>query len=160
MNTQVKTPRNLWPYAIIVFCALFVTGTIGLIVMACSQRVDLVSKDYYEQELRFQGQIDRTERTRREASQAAVAYDAADQHITVSLPPGQARGNVSGSIELYRPSAAGMDRAVKLELDANGIQRLDAAGLAPGLWKVRVTWTAEKQNYYLEQKVVVGAKPS
>ena len=39
-------------------------------------------------------------------------------------------------------------------------QRLDASGLAPGLWRVRVSWTSEKQNYYLEQAVVVGSKPS
>ena len=52
----------------------------------------------------------------------------------------------AGSIELYRPSAAGMDRAVRLEPDANGVQRLDAAGLAPGLWQVRVSWTAEKRE--------------
>jgi hypothetical protein len=156
----MKTTRNLWPIGIIVFCSLFVAGTAGLVVMACSQKVDLVSADYYEKELKFQGQIDRAERTRRDASQTAVTYDAAHRQITVSLPPGQTLGEVSGSIELYRPSAAEMDRAIKLEPDAHGIQRLDAAGLAPGLWKVRITWTAENQNYYLEQKVVVGAKGS
>jgi len=160
MNTEMQTSRNLWPYSIIVVCALFVVSTAGLIVMACSQRMDLVNQDYYEQELRFQGQIDRVERTRRVASQASVAYDAARQCVTVSLPPGQARGNVSGSVELYRPSAAGLDRTVKLEPDASGVQRLDASGLAPGFWKVRVSWTAEKENYYLEQKVVVGPKAS
>ena len=56
---------------------LFIAGTAGLIVMACSQKTDLVSADYYEKELKFQGQIDRVERTRRAASQASVAYDAA-----------------------------------------------------------------------------------
>jgi hypothetical protein len=156
----MKTTHSLWPLGIIVTCASFVVGTAALIVVACFQKEDLVSKDYYEQELRYQGQIDRVERTRRQASDAKVDYDAAQQRIIVSLPAGQSRGNVSGSIELYRPSAAGMDRAVKLEPDAHGIQRLDAAGLAPGLWKVRVTWTADKQNYYLEQKVVLGVKTS
>jgi hypothetical protein len=160
VSTEVKPVRNLWPIGIIAACALFVAGTAGLIVIACSQKVDLVSKDYYEQELRFQGQIDRAERARRVATQASVAYEATRQCITIFLPPGQARGNVWGSIELYRPSAAGLDRAVKLEPDAGGIQRLDARGLAPGLWKVRVSWTAEKETYYLEQKVVVGAKSS
>ena len=156
MNTERKTSRNLWPIGIIAVCALFVAGTAGLVVMACSQKVDLVSNDYYEQELKFQGHIDRVERTRLTASQAAVAYDAARQCITFSLPPEQAGRTVSGSVELYRPSAAGMDHAVKLEPDAQGIQRLDASGLAPGLWKVRVSWTVEKENYYLEQKVVVA----
>jgi len=160
MNNDMKTSRNLWPLGIIVVCSLFVAGTAGLVVMACSQKVDLVSADYYEKELKYQGQIDRAERTQREARQAAVAYDAAHQNITVSLPPGQAHGNVSGNVELYRPSAAGMDRAVRLDPDARGVQRLDASALAPGLWKVRVSWTYEQRNYYLEQKVVVGAKAS
>jgi hypothetical protein len=152
--------RNLWPLGIIATFVLFITGTVGLIVMACSQKTDLVSADYYEKELKFQGQIDRVERTRRAASQASVIYDPAGNCITVSLPADQAQREVTGSIELYRPSATGMDRAVKLAPDANGTQRLDAAALAHGLWRVRVSWTSEKQNYYLEQKVVVGSKPS
>jgi len=156
----MKTTHNLWPLGIIVAFVLFFTGTVGLIVMAFSQKVDLVSADYYEQELKFQGRIDRVERTRNAASQATVAYDSANHCITVSLPPEQAHHEVWGSIELYRPSAAGMDRAVRFQPDTNGVQRLEAAGMAPGPWRVRVTWTAEKENYYLDQKVVVGSKPS
>ena len=41
----MKTPRNLWPTGIIVTFVLFFAGTIGLVVMACSQRADLVSAD-------------------------------------------------------------------------------------------------------------------
>ena len=40
-----------------------VTITAALIAVACSQNTDLVSPDYYERELRFQGQIDQVERT-------------------------------------------------------------------------------------------------
>jgi hypothetical protein len=156
----MNSSRNLWPVGIIVACALFVAGTAALIVFACTQRVELVSHDYYERELKFQGQIDRAEHTRRAASQASIAYDPAGKCITVSLPAAQARQQVWGSVELYRPSAAGMDRAIRFEPDANGIQRVDATGLAPGLWRVRVSWTAEKENYYLEQKVVVAPKAS
>ena len=152
--------RNLWPLGIILTLVVFFAGTVGLIVMACSQRVDLVSPDYYERELKFQGQIDRVERTHRAPSQATVAYDAAGKCITVSLPTDQAGREVTGHIELYRPSAAGMDRAVDLHPDANGVQRLDAAHLAPGLWKVRVSWTVGDQDYFLDQKVVVGSKAS
>ena len=160
MKNDMKLTRNLWPIGIIVVCSLFFCGTVGLIVMACSQREDLVSDNYYEQELKYQGQIDRAERTRREASQTAVAYDAARQQITVSLPPGQAQGNLSGTVELYRPSAANLDRSMKFSPDASGVQRLDASTLAPGLWKVRVSWTCDQRNYYVEQKVVVLANAS
>jgi len=156
----MKPTLNLWPIGIAVVCAMFVACTASLIVVACSQNTDLVSPDYYEQELRYQGQIDRIQRTRTSAAQAAVAYDAIAQSITVSLPPGEARSNVLGSVVLYRPSAAGMDRTVKLKPDANGVQHIDTTGLAPGLWKIRVTWTAEQEEYYLEQRVVLGARSS
>jgi len=156
----MTTNRNLWPLGIILTLVFFFAGTVGLIVMACSQKVDLVRPDYYEQELKFQNQIDQVERTHRAASQASVAYDAAGKCIVVSLPPGQVAHEIRGRIELYRPSAAGLDRTVELAPDPKGVQRLDAAGLAPGLWKVRVSWTVEQQDYYLDQKVVVGAKPS
>ena len=152
--------RNLWPLGVILTLVVFFAGTIGLVVMACSQRVDLVSPDYYERELKFQGRIDQVERTHRAASQASVAFDAAGKCITVSLPAGQAGREISGRIELYRPSAAGMDRAFKLAPDAKGVHRLDAAGLAPGLWKVRVSWTFEQQDYFLDEKVVIGSKRS
>ena len=160
MNAELKPARNLWPLGIIAACALFVAGTAGLIVMACSQKVDLVSPDYYEQELRFQGQIDRAERTRLAAPRATVTYDPATQSITVSLPPAHAARPITGAIHLYRPSAGALDRSFPLQVDAHGLQSLDAAVLAPGLWKVRVSWTADQQTYYLEQKVVVGSKPS
>ena len=88
----MKTSRNLWPLGIIVTFALFFAGTVGLVVMACSQKVDLVSADYYEQELKFQGRIDRVERTRHAATQAAVAYDAAAavHHRFAAGRPGRA----------------------------------------------------------------------
>jgi nitrogen fixation protein FixH len=76
------------------------------------------------------------------------------------LPPAQTASAITGTIELYRPSARALDRSFPLKVDANGLQSLDAASLVPGLWKVRVSWTADNQDYYLDQKVVVGAGTS
>ena len=156
----MNTTRNLWPIGIILACALFVAGTAGLIVMACAQKNDLVRPDYYEQELRYQSQIDRVQRTHLAAALATVTYDSAKHCITIALPSAQAARPITGTIHLYRPSAAALDRSFPLKVDANGLQSLDAAGLAPGLWKVRVSWTVDNQAYYLDQKVVVGAGTS
>jgi hypothetical protein len=156
VNAEMKIPRNLWPIGIIVACTLFAVGTAGLIVFACAQKDDLVRADYYEQALRFQNQIDRVERTRLAAAQAAVAYDGLKRCITVALPPAPAGRQITGTIELYRPSAGALDRRIPLQVDARGLQSLDATDLAPGLWKVRVSWTVDHQDYYLDQKVVVG----
>jgi hypothetical protein len=156
----MATSRNLWPLGIVVTLTCFVAGSITLVVMASMQRVELVSPDYYERELKYQGHMDRVERTHHSADQASVAYDASGSCITVSLPADQAHRDVIGRIELYRPSAAGMDRTVNFQPDADGVQRLSAAGLAPGLWKVRVSWKVGDEDYFLDQKVVIAPKPS
>jgi nitrogen fixation protein FixH len=156
----MKLPYNPWPWAIILTFVVFISGTVGLVVMACSQKVELVSANYYEQELKFQGQLERLKRTSQLGAEAAVTYDAAQGRIRISLPPEQACQEVHGQIQFYRPAQADLDRQMQLQLDAKGSQSFDASGLKPGLWKIRVSWTAGKQDYLIDQKLVIPAKPT
>ena len=150
-------PKSLWPYGIIAAFAIFITGTVALIVLACSQRTDLVSTDYYEQEIKFQSHLDRLRRTRELDVTGLVAYDAARQRITISLPAEQVRHAVSGRVQLYRPSAAGLDRQLALAPNSSGVQVVEAKGLRPGLWKVRVSWTVGENDYFMDRKIVIGS---
>ncbi len=149
--------RNLWPAGIILAFALFITGTAGLIILACSHKEDLVSSDYYEKELRYQGHIERLNRTRQLPTPCSVSYEAAGKSIRISLPANHAL-LARGLIQLYRPSGAGMDRQFDLDLDSTGAQSIDASALRPGLWKVRVSWTVGKLEYFIDQKVVVRTR--
>ncbi len=151
-----RPSRNLWPWAIILTFVVFISGTVSLVVMACSQRVELVRPNYYEQELRYQAQVERLNRTQQLAIPARVTYDAARKALLVSLPPEHRQAQLSGSIELYRPSEAGLDRRLELHPDAQGTQTIDAAALAHGLWKVRLAWRVAGQEYFMDQKVVIG----
>jgi hypothetical protein len=147
--------RNLWPWAIILVFVVFISGTISLVVMACSQKVDLVSADYYEQEIKFQRHIDQLDRTHRLAGNAAVAYEPDSRRIRIVLPSEARAGAITGRVQLYRPSAAGLDRQFKLEANAEGVQFLDASALQRGLWKVRVSWTVGSTEYFLDQSIKV-----
>jgi len=154
-NKSMKSERNLWPLGIILAFVIFMSGTATLIVLACLHRTDLVSADYYEQEIRYQGQMDRMEHAKQLNEKVSVTYDAGQKKITVSLPPEHARLAATGSIQLYRPSAAGLDQLMKLNLDSNGVQTINAAGLRAGLWKVKVLWTVGAQEYFIDEKVNV-----
>lgn len=156
MNPPPKT-WNPWPVAIIAFFVVAITGCVGFVIFCSRHPAELVAADYYEQEVRFQGQIERVQRTQQLGAQPAVKYDAARKAITVTLPSGPAEARPTGEILLYRPSAAGLDRRVALEPDAAGRQLIDARDLADGLWKVKVRWTAAGQEYFLDQSVVVVA---
>jgi hypothetical protein len=149
----MKPSRNFWPYGIILTFVLFISGTIGLVVMACGQKTDLVSPDYYEQEIRFQSHLDRAVRTRPLA--ASISYDSAARKIRIELPKTVAAEKAVGDIFLYRPSAAGLDRHVALDSDSQGVQSIDASVLVPGFWKVRVAWTSAAEDYFLERSITI-----
>ena len=147
--------RNPWPYAIIATFILFGVGTAGLVTLACSQKVDLVSANYYEQEILYQKQIDRMQRSDGPAVRPAITYERATGRIVISMPTIQNSGSISGHIQLYRPSAAGLDREQPLALDSHGTQTLDAHKLRSGLWKVRLSWNAEGREFFAEQSLVI-----
>ena len=147
--------RNYWPYGVIAVFAIFILGTAGLIVLACTHRTELVSADYYEQEIRFQTQLDRQRRARE--SGALVAYEPEARRIRIALRNAREGQPVSGRVHLYRPSAAGLDRQVSLATDLAGVQFLDAEGLLPGLWKVRVDWMVGSESFFLDQSLVISA---
>ncbi|HEV2209212.1 MAG TPA: FixH family protein [Verrucomicrobiae bacterium] len=154
----MKPARNLWPLAIILTFALFISGTIGLVVMACSQKVELVNNNYYDQELRFQNQLDRMQRANQLLAPATVSYDPVRQLIRFQLPIDQRRSPATGRLELYRPSAAGLDQRLDLHVDSDGVQAVDASQLARGLWKIRVNWRVASQDYFIDQKIVIGSR--
>ena len=143
---------NLWPLGIILTFVIFIAGTVGLVVMSCLHGTDLVNANYYDQEIKYQARID--SEARAQQAGANVSYDQTARHIVITLP---ATKTVLGQIQLYRPSAAGLDKEFKLEPAANGVQTLDTAGLPPGLWKIRVSWNSDGHDYFIDQKIIIAA---
>ena len=155
MNTPTRPPRNPWPIAIIAFFVVFGIFIASFIGWAVSQKQELVSENYYEQEVRYQDQLDRVNRTRFLAGQTAVTFEPAAKSVVINLPVAQAAG-ATGQIHFYRPSNAKLDHALPLAVNAEGAQRIDGRSLAAGLWKVRVEWSAKGQDFYFDQQVIVN----
>jgi nitrogen fixation protein FixH len=160
MKQTSRTGWNPWPVAITIFFACVIPACVGLVIFCSRHPADLVAADYYEQEVRYQGQIDRLQHAQQRAQLASVAYNATSKQITISLPTDVPLTNVMGTITLYRPAAMNQDRTFKFEPGANGVQNLDASGLVTGLWKVRVSWTIGQEDYFLDQEVVIPTKSS
>jgi hypothetical protein len=151
--------QNPWPVGLVVFFILFASYIIGFVIFACRQKMDLVRQDYYDQEIRFQQQIDRVQRSAPVLADASIVYDRAGDFVTVSLPSVSQNG-MSGMVSFYRPSDAGLDSNVKLGLDAAGRQSVSVRSLQAGLWKVRIQWEAAGREYYFEKPIVIGRPAS
>ncbi len=149
----MKASRNLWPYGLILTFVLFFAGMTTVVIIAATHRDSLVSENYYEQELRYQQQIDSAVRALK--SGATITREVSRNTVVVTLPVALLTEKLSGKIEFYRPSASALDREFKLAPAADGTQTLDVSRLAPGLWRVRASWNADGHEYFLEQKITI-----
>jgi len=146
---------NPWPFSIIATFVVFISGTIGLVILSAKDRNDLVAVDYYEQEIRYQTRIDQLKRTEPFANAISAAYEPAKERLTLSLPSQHAAAGASGSIQLYRPNHSGADQSFPIATTTEGVQYLPAADLQAGLWKVRFQWKVADQEFYADRQVVV-----
>jgi len=147
--------KSFWPLGITLAFALFIAGTVALVFIAFRHKSDLVTPDYYEQEIKYQTRLDQLNRAAPLNEQVIVAFDDVARQICLSLPASHAGPQTFGRVQLYRPSAAGLDRELKLKLDASGSQILDATALEPGFWKVRIHWVCREQDYFVDKGIIV-----
>lgn len=146
---------NPWPFAIVATFVVFITGTVGLVILSAKDPNDLVAADYYEQEIQYQARLDQLERTAPFATNIAAVYDPAHERLTLSIPPQHAAAGASGRIQLYRPNHSRADQSFPIAITPEGIQHLPATDLTSGLWKVRLHWTVADQEYFADRQVVV-----
>lgn len=155
MHEPRQRPFNPWPVGLVVALVLFASGLVVLVVVASRGRMELVTRDYYEQELRYQVEMDKQGRTYRLGAGPAVVVDRERGQVVVTLPAEHLGLRPTGRIRLYRPSAAAWDRLVELALDAEGRQVLALSELQPGFWRVRLEWTADGEDYASEHGIRV-----
>ena len=149
----MKSKFNPWPYGIILFFVLLICSMAAVVVIAATHRDTMVSENYYEQELKFQDQIDSSARAQK--SGASIQLDASAGKLVVTVPEQQLKQKLSGAIEFYRPSSPDLDCKMSFAPNTDGTQAVDISKLASGLWHVRVSWTADDKEYLLEQKITL-----
>jgi len=152
--------KNPWPVGLVIFFIIFISYIAGFITFASRQRMDLVRADYYDQEIRFQKQIDRVQRTAPIMAAALMAYDPKTKTVTISFPSATTGAETSGAIDFYRPSNADMDHSVAVAPNPAGAQSISVRGFQSGLWKVRVQWTSKGQDYYFEKPLAIAPERS
>lgn len=139
-----------WGKSIVVVFVLFAGFIGGLVFLMTRQRVDLVRDDYYQTEMAYQLQIERAARTTQLAPSLALNYDPERQQITFVRPDSLQRGEV----KLYRPSDRRQDVFVKM-LPQERNQTISTSKLAKGYWKVQLSWTDGRLDYFTEKPITI-----
>ena len=155
-NPAVSSPqRSIWPYAIVAVFVLFAIYIGFMVYQAMQTDVNLVSANYYQQELAHQQRMAAVARVAALPTPVLVRHDAAGQRLTVQLPAALAGQAVRGQLHFFRPSDQALDFALPLLPTAGRQQSVNTSQLAPGLWRVQLDFTADGQAYFLEQDLTI-----
>jgi nitrogen fixation protein FixH len=153
---MTTTPtRTLWPYAIITAFLLFGSYIGYMVSQTMRTTVDLVSANYYQQELAYQQRIDSEARTAALPSAVTIGYQAAEQQLRLQLPATLRGQKLKGQLHFFRPSDLQLDFTLPLQPDSDLSQRISTHKMASGLWRVRVDFTADGQAYFVEQDLTI-----
>ncbi|GAA4011932.1 hypothetical protein GCM10022408_25590 [Hymenobacter fastidiosus] len=148
--------RSVWPYAIVAVFVLFAAYIGSMVYRAMQTDVNLVSADYYQQELAHQQRMDAVARTAALPTPVQVRYDAASRRLILQLPAILAGPAVQGQVHFFRPSNQALDFALPLQTAADLRQFINTSKMAAGLWRVQLDFTAGGQAYFLEQDLTLG----
>lgn len=132
-----------------------VFGTmIGYMVYRCIETpVNLVSEQYYKDELAYQKVIDGTKQANALSGKLSLAQTAGA--IRVMLPTDMRGKAIKGTIVFYCPSDVARDRHVPLQVDEEAAQEI-RQGLVPhGHYTVKVSWESGGVNYFAEQPFII-----
>lgn len=144
-----------WSVKITILYLGFVAMILTLVFMCMNQSVDLVSKDYYAQELVYQKRIDATNNEKKLAE--TVQYEINQDRITIKFPSElHANGNVNGKILFYRPSDPKLDVEFPITLDATGKQVISSGRLKKGVYKMQLSWISGSTEYFKEEVIFIN----
>ncbi len=122
---------------------------IGTLVTVCiRQDVNLVSKDYYKEELAYQDQIERLNNTEK-LQQKPVVKVVDNNLLQVNFNQNEEIQN--GELKLFCPSNPKMDRNFKLNTSQDGRQLIELNGLQSGMYKAKLLWTMKGKEFYIEE---------
>jgi len=142
-----------WGTGIVITFAIFMGGTISTAVYLMNQDVNLVADDYYDQEINYQQQIDRMERTSQLGKKQIISFDGLA--VKINIPKVLVSKRLKGEIYFYRPSDSNSDIKIPLITDTSGVQVIPLESLEMGLWTIKVSWLSNGKDYFSEYRILI-----
>jgi hypothetical protein len=142
-----------WGYKIALFYMVFVAGIIFLVVQSSRQRIDLVTADYYGEEIRYQERINETKRA--DALSASVDVTVAQDILTLTFPTEFRGKKIEGTVTLYCPADEQKDIVRTISTDNNKM-KISLPEQNKGLHQLKVKWKVDGLAYYFEQNITIN----
>lgn len=144
-NRIVKKEFHMnWGVGIAIVYILFVLGMLTLVFKSRSQKIDLVTENYYQQELAYQEEIDAKQRVEDSGCMPVIQKKSNQYQIQI---PGSKGNPIQGSLLAYCPSNKKADRLISLKPTNDGQWLLDLESLSTSQYILKLHWSKGGEIY-------------
>ena len=137
-----------WGNKLILVFIAFAGLMFFLVYKAMNTRYELVSKTYYQDELRYQDKIDGKANA---LALGNIKIDTDRDYLILQLPHDFIGQPVKGDIWLYCKTDAVKDLRLPLTADTAGKQLIPKKKLLANKYLLKLSWESGNKKYYTEQ---------
>lgn len=139
-----------WGHKILFVYSAFVMGMLFLVFKSNQQKFDLVQKDYYGEELKYQKVIDASQHAKEAGGK--VMMQVTNGHMIITLPDTLKGKLCTGMAHLY--FAADEQKDLKQNFtSSNGEIDMELLSTTKGNYTLKLQVEREGAHYYYEQKI-------
>lgn len=141
-----------WGWKIALLYSGFVVLIVSLVVASSHQHFDLVSKDYYGEEIAYQKVIDASKN--QSALSQPIGIHANGSSVTFDFPEEFKDKALAGKIEFYSPVNAQWDHSFDINPEHNSVT-VSRNTLQNTRYTIKISCTVEGKNYYQESEIML-----
>lgn len=139
-----------WGNKLILAFILFALFIGYMVFISFNTRFDLVSSNYYNEELRYQDKLDAIKNTNK-LSNVEVFQNS--NFLVIFLPKELKDSKISGNLLMYCETDGGKDFKKKFQ-DSLFI-KIDKTKLQSKNYILKLNWTSDTTNYYFEKNIII-----
>lgn len=143
-----------WGWKIFLITAGFVLFILFMVFRAMQQDFHLVYDDYYDKEIKYQGEIDNIKNARNLKDGLKIEYLLGEGKVKFTYPP-EHKNSIKGSLYFFRPSDSSLDMSFPIQSGPDGTQSISVNSLKKGLWQVKVNWAYGNLEFQEEKNLTI-----
>ena len=142
-----------WGWKLAIGSALFMAMIIYFVVQSFNNKTHLVSENYYEEELKFQNQIDAKQNA--EDLRQDIIVTQENGQIMISYPEEFELGNpAKGELHFYHVANSEHDKVLPCDFSLHH-QTTSESNFAKGRYKVKANISSNGKEYYFEKNLTI-----
>lgn len=139
-----------WGTKIAAFYISFVLFIIAMVYMAFGEKYDLVTENYYQQEIEFQDRIDKSANAF--ALDDKLKISLKDKYVVMRFPVSETE--IKGKVHFFRPSDENFDFSEEISLN-NETQKFNLNKFKKGKYLIKTEWTNGEKEFFQEDMILI-----